>query len=313
MPSSEPPTRPVPVPPSSANDPDTDPSPQPAPGIATPVDAEAEIDASTLRFLSSSFRALFLPWLFRLCVFTACAKLVRFSSRYLFRCVGWLFAHFWTALGWLVRVLAWIALWGGLVATTVWCLAGLGGAAVYWGLKARPRWNRYKLEKPMRAQGAKRIAAYSTVWTVARFVLRFRATWATRLSFLIILGVEAYAFLQQRQRRPVFLTSSSVPPPRPAPSDAPPSTAASPAEPVPPRTSSTTEADPGSIPKEGGAGAKNDNADEDLAERWARQVREEMLRESLLRQGKRKAAAAGGAAPTAAEAEREDVEREDRE
>lgn len=276
----EPPTRPVPPPPSS--DPESEPPPNVNLGIATPVDAEAEIDASTLRFLSSSFRALFLPWLFRLAVFTACAKLVRFSSPYLFSTLRYLASYLWTALAWLVAALAWLALWGGLVATAAWCLAGLVGFGVYWLLRARPSWNRYKLERPTRARYAKRAAVYAVAWSLLRFVLRWR-NWATRISLLVILGVEAHALLVHS--RPT--ATAAVVPTAPSPS--------SPPAPPPPPTTDRPTGQNQDAEVDSDAGA-----DDDLAERWARQVREEMLRESLLAQGKRKKAAAAPSTHSAA-------------
>ncbi|GAA5866100.1 hypothetical protein JCM3774_000028 [Rhodotorula dairenensis] len=282
---STPPTRPVPVPPS-------DDAPEPTPqGAATPVDAEAEIDASTLRFLSSSFRALFLPWLFRLAVFTAGAKLVRFSSRYLFAAVRFGMAYLWTALGWLVGVLARIALWAGLVATALWCLAGFLGFGAYWLLRARPHWNRYKHKRPVRARYAKRAGAYSLVWAAVRFILLRGRTWVTRLSIVVILAVEAYTFVQQRSPPPAHAvpatattTTSSSPPPASAAS-----ASSSTRSPPPPPAAETSVVD-----------SEEDAADEDLADRWARQVREEMLRESLLAQGKKRShpATTSTAAPT---------------
>ncbi|KWU41670.1 hypothetical protein RHOSPDRAFT_36771 [Rhodotorula sp. JG-1b] len=267
---STPPTRPVPIP---SSDPESEPPPNVNLGIATPVDAEAEIDASTLRFLSSSFRALFLPWLFRLAVFTACAKLVRFSSPCLFTTLRYLASYLWTALAWLVAILAWLALWAGLIATAGWCLAGLVGFGVYWLLRARPTWNRYKLERPTRARYAKRAAAYAIAWSLLRFGLRWR-NWATRISLLVVLGVEARALLVRSG--PTVEAAAAIPTA---------SSFSSPSSPPPPPPTATQ-------PKDHDQDADGDGDTDDLAERWARQVREEMLRESLLAQGKRKKAAA---------------------
>lgn len=291
MPSSSapgsPPSRPVPPAPPAADEDGQDPqaeAPPPPPIGTTPVDAEAEIDASTLRFLASAAHTLYLPWLFRLLVFTSLAKLTRFAGPFCFRWTATGFRYLWTALQFLtVRVVAKCALWLGLAATALWILAGLVGLAAYGALRLRPRWTTFQSERPVAAYVAVRLAAYSTAYISGRFILRIRSTWIPARAFLVIaLGIEAWSFLRTRTARPFPVLTSSTSAAKPAP----------PAADATPPAATATEVAPTENPSD---------ADEAQAERWARQVREEMLRESLLRQGKAKQRRSSRAGPTAAE------------
>ncbi|POY72852.1 hypothetical protein BMF94_4107 [Rhodotorula taiwanensis] len=319
MPSSpppSPPSRPVPPPPAStAADPPPPESDPTTPPPAIVVDPEAEIDASTLRFLAASFRALFLPWLVRLVLFTSAAKLVRFTAPYLLAALGWTFRHFGAALSWVVRASSRLALWAGLIATAVWILAGCVGAVAYVALRLRPEWRTFKRQQPVASYGLRCGAQYGTAWVMFRLVLRLSARWCTRLIGVVALALEAWSFTQRRRGPATSRTRTKEPVPVAVPlrsrDDA--AAAASDSRSTETRAqdqagepaffaahqgSASTNApysslppansDP-SIPGQDGDDDDEATADGDLAEKWARRVREEMLRESLLAQGKKRA------------------------
>ncbi|BGP03185.1 hypothetical protein RTBOTA2_005980 [Rhodotorula toruloides] len=277
--SSPPPSRPAPPSPDAAA---TDSPTNTTPPLLNPIDplpsVDDEIDLSTLRFLSSSLRSLYLPWLFRLVVFTSVAKILRVVWPYLFRFVRYIFGHIWTAVGWLVRVLAWTAMWVGLIATVVWLLAGIGGAIAYAGLRAKPRWRAFARDKPLAAQTAKKVAGYGLLWLVLRKVLW---TWAVKAAVVVCAGWEAYALYDRRAS--ASRLSPSVPASASTSSAAPASSTSA--------HLSTDDARPSTSPED---------ADDEELERYARQIREEMLRDSLLRQGRK---AASGERPERVDAD----------
>ncbi|BGP35087.1 hypothetical protein JCM10296v2_006917 [Rhodotorula toruloides] len=271
--SSPPPSRPATSSPdaSAADSPTDTPSSLISPTEPLPS-VDDEIDLSTLRFLSSSLRSLYLPWLFRLVVFTSLAKILRVIWPYLFRFVRYIFGHIWTALGWLVRVLAWTAMWGGLIATVVWLLAGVGGAIAYAGLRAKPRWRAFARDKPLAAQTAKKVAGYGLLWLALRKVLW---TWTIKAVVVLCAGWEAYALYD---RRTAASRLSSCVPASAATSSAAPASSTSAHPPA-------DDARPSTSPED---------ADDEELERYARQIREEMLRHSLLRQGRKAASGERG-------------------
>lgn len=325
MPSSpppSPPSRPVPpLPASTAADPPPPESDPTTPPPAIVVDPEAEIDASTLRFLAASFRALFLPWLVRLVLFTSAAKLVRFTAPYLLAALGWTFRHFGAALSWVVRASSRLALWAGLIATAVWILAGCVGAVAYVALRLRPEWRTFKRQQPVASYGLRCGAQYGTAWVMFRLVLRLSARWCTRLIGVVALALEAWSFTQRRRGPATSRTRTKEPVPVAVPlrsrddaaaaasdsrstepraqyqaggpaffaahqesaSTNAPSSSSSPSHPIHPADSDPSIPNQDGDDDDGGA-----TADGDLAEKWARRVREEMLRESLLAQGKKR-------------------------
>ncbi|GAA6001610.1 uncharacterized protein JCM10292_004954 [Rhodotorula paludigena] len=277
---SSPPTRPVPVPPEPAEEAQTPPAPSEP---LTSVDDE--IDQSTLRFLSSSFRSLFLPYLFRLVVFTACAKLVRVFSPALLRFVARVVSLAWRALSALVRFAAWAGMYLGLVATALWLLAGAGAALVYAYLRLRPRYRVWATEHPRRARAATKAGVYGAGWGAARLAL---GAWAGRFCLTLLVAYEVWAFFGQRvptttagsradRERVAAHPSAAAASPSAGGDDAP--SSAFDDESEPPRAET---AEPGT------------EVDDDELERWARNAREEMLRDSLLRQRKKGGGGGGG-------------------
>ncbi|GAA5860949.1 hypothetical protein JCM8547_003898 [Rhodosporidiobolus lusitaniae] len=251
-----PPTPAHPAPPSSS-------TPPPDP-LANPfLTVEETIDASTLSYLSSSFRSPFLPWLFRLVVFTSCSKLVRFFHPYFFHGARVIVSWLWWALEALVRWASFVALWGGLIAVAGWLVVGLAGGAVYGWLRAKPYWRGFARERPKAAGRVRKMGGYAVGWVVARKVL---GRWGGRIVLVVGLGLEGWRFLQRPQAAQTApLSSSSTSSATPASAQA--QVAGAPA--------------PAPAPAEG--------ADDEELERWARKVKEEMLRDSLLRAGRKTA------------------------
>ncbi|GAA5964475.1 hypothetical protein JCM21900_002388 [Sporobolomyces salmonicolor] len=230
-----PPSRPVPIPPSLA-----------------PLDdasLESTIDSSTLRFLSSSLSSTFLPWLFRLVVFTACAKLVRFASPALFRATRGVAGTLFGAFEWTVKGAAWAGMWGGLAVVAIWGTGGLAMAVAYGAIRAKPGWRGVRREWPVASAVGARAAAYGLVWALVR---RFVARRVAQVVVLLLLGQEVWSFLRARPRGHG-------------------------------RASGPTSA---AVQARASAAEQEQEAAEEETERWARKVREEMLRDSLLRRGR---------------------------
>ena len=86
---------------------------------------------STLRFLRTSLRTPYLPYLVRIALFTLAAKLVRVLAPPLLHFVARLSSWLWTALTAVVRFAAWSGMWLGLAALALWLVVGAGGALVF--------------------------------------------------------------------------------------------------------------------------------------------------------------------------------------
>ncbi|GAA5896368.1 hypothetical protein JCM5296_002713 [Sporobolomyces johnsonii] len=240
-------------PPSPSSSPPSPPSrPVPLPPPLAPLDdasLESTIDSSTLRFLSSSLSSTFLPWLFRLVVFTACAKLVRFASPSLFRATRWTAGKLFGALECTVKGAAWAGMWGGLAAVAVWVVGGVGIAVAYGVIRVKPAWRRARAEWPVASAVGVRAAAYGLVGALVR---RFVARWVARVVVLLLLGREAWSFLCAREGEQGRATGQTA----------------------------------AAVQARASAAEGEQEATEEETERWARKVREEMLRDSLLRRGR---------------------------
>ncbi|GAA6018338.1 hypothetical protein JCM10207_000810 [Rhodosporidiobolus poonsookiae] len=255
-----PPSRPVPPPPSSTEQQaPPDPSTQ---LLGAPLDLESEIDSSTLSYLSSSLRNPWLPWLFRLVVFTSGAYIVRFLLPYCLTAIRWSISRLWRLIELALRLTLWMAVYGGALATALWVLAGVGMLVAYGGLRAKPRWKRFARESPVVASAVKKAAGWGGAWRLAR---RWIGGWAGKAVLACALALEGYAFLR---RSPIVAVPS---PSRPSSSAA--------ADPL-------SDSTPGAMP-----GATStfdaDAIDDEELERLARKVREGMLRDSLLSAGRR--------------------------
>ncbi|GAA6044394.1 hypothetical protein JCM8097_002087 [Rhodosporidiobolus ruineniae] len=255
-----PPSRPPPPPPTEA--------PPPPSAFADTHSVDDAIDLSTRSYLASSFRSLFLPWTFRLVVFTSCAKLARFFLPYLLLAVRWSVSRLWHLLELLLRATTFLALYAGLVATAVWLLLGVAAGAAYLVLYGKPAWRAYAHRHPARATVVRKVVVYSGGFFLLRLVLGRRIA---KTALVGVLGAEAVLYIrrqmdeqQQRERqagRAAVAVEASSAAPLGAESRPPGGFAPSP----PP-----------------------DEADDEELERWARQVKEEMLRDSLLRAGRRR-------------------------
>ncbi|GAA5840546.1 hypothetical protein JCM11251_007612 [Rhodosporidiobolus azoricus] len=271
-----PPSRPVPLPP----DPSTPTSVPPLLSAAPPLSVEDQIDLSTLSYLSSllSLRrplSLYPLWLFRLVVFTSCAYLTRRLSPYLFTALRWTVSWLWWFVEGLVKVVAFLAVWAGVISTAIWLAAGAAMILAYAVLSARPAWRRFAADRPGRALLVKKVGGYGAGWWIVRKVL---GRWVAKIVLVGLLGWEAWTFVRTFEAdekatfAPVPFASSTGPPSSsPASNATPLFQSSSPSDPAPPT--------PASPPEEA--------SDEDL-ERWARQVKEEMLRDSLRRAGRTK-------------------------
>lgn len=282
--SSAPLSRPVPPAPTATAPPPGPTSQQPpAPSV------DDEVDLSTLRFLRTSLRTPYLPWLLRLSLFTLAAKLVRVLAPPLLRFVARLTAWTWAALTAVVRFAAWASMWSGVVALAAWLLVGLGAAAVYVALSAKPHVRRWARERPAQATLARKAAVGAAAWGGVRWVAGKSAGKAVVVGYA---GWEAWAFAARGNKgqgaraataEPVVAVSSSSSPEE----DQPAGNAAA-------QRSSRDAARPPS-----GDDVDVDVDDAEL-ERWARQAKEALLRDSLLRQG-RKAGGTGARADSAAD------------
>ncbi|GAA5899517.1 hypothetical protein JCM6882_001138 [Rhodosporidiobolus microsporus] len=280
-----PPSRAVPLPPSP-------PPPQPSATPAPPLSIDDQIDLSTLSYLSSTLSlrplGLYPHWLFRLTVFTSISFLTRRLSPYLFTFLRWTVSRLWSLVELLVRVAAFLALWAGLIGTVVWLAAGAGMLVVYVALRARPRWRAFARERPAAARGVKKLGGYGGAWVLVRRVF---GAWGGKAVVVGVLGWEAWGLVGGGAQGKKASTAPI--PSAPSPSSAPPADSSPPpsqhppaGEDLPPPAADDVEAN-----------------DEEL-ERWARQVKEEMLRDSLLRAGRKGPSSGRG------EARSEDVEGE---
>ncbi|GAA5856957.1 hypothetical protein JCM9279_005031 [Rhodotorula babjevae] len=282
---SSPPDRPVPPAPAPAPAPSTAPSTSAPP----PSSVDDEVDLSTLRFLRTSFRTPYLPYLVRIALFTLAAKLVRVLAPPLLRFVARLSSWLWTALTAVVRFAAWSGMWLGLAALALWLVVGAGGAVVYVALSLKPRVRAWARARPGQARLAQKAVTYGGAWAVARRAL---GAWAGKAVIVVYAGWEASTFFGGGRR--------AVPPVA--------------VEPVAATSSASRSPDANSIERDRGAGsaaeahgadeavAGEEGVDDEELERWARQAKESLLRDSLLRQG-RKAGGGGARGDVAADGE----------
>lgn len=254
---------------------------------------------STLRFLRTSLRTPYLPYLVRIALFTLAAKLVRALAPPLLRFVARLSSWLWTAFTAVVRFAAWSGMWLGLAALALWLVVGAGGALIYVALSLKPRARAWANARPGQARLAQKAVTYGGAWLVARRAL---GAWAGKVVVVVYAGWEAWAFFGGSGGR------RAVPPVAVEPVTASSSAARS------------TEAESGER-EEGvgvgagahdaaGSGAAEEGVDDEELERWARQAKESLLRDSLLRQG-RKAGGGGARGDTEADVEAGGFEDED--
>ncbi|GAA5900717.1 hypothetical protein JCM8208_004593 [Rhodotorula glutinis] len=281
---SSPPDRHVPPAPAPA------PVPPPAPSTSPtrPSSVDDEVDLSTLRFLRTSLRTPYLPYLLRISLFTLAAKLVRVLAPPLLRFIVRLSSWAWTALTAIVRFAAWSGMWLGLAALTLWLLVGAGGALVYVTLSLKPRARAWARASPGQARLAQKAVTYGGAWALARKAL---GAWAGKLVVVAYAGWEAWSFFAGGRR--------AVPPVA--------------AEAVDSSASRSSEAGSSEREHDMGPGAAvrgkdeepavDEDVDDEELERWARQAKESLLRDSLLRQGRK----AGGAGARAGPAEGEEA------
>ncbi|GAA5940663.1 hypothetical protein JCM3775_004755 [Rhodotorula graminis] len=278
-----PPDRPVPPAPAPA------PEPPPAPPTAStpPSSVDDEVDLSTLRFLRTSLRTPYLPYLVRISLFTLAAKLVRVLAPPLLRFIARLSSWAWTALTAVVRFAAWSGMWLGLAALALWLLVGAGGALVYVALSLKPRVRAWARASPGQARLAQKAVTYGGAWVVARRAL---GAWAGKVVVALYAAWEAWAFFGGGRRvvPPVAVAVEQV-------------GVGSSASRSPEVKSSEREHGGGAGVAADGAGqegAAEEGVDDEELERWARQAKESLLRDSLLRQGRK---AGGGAARAGSE------------
>jgi hypothetical protein len=252
-------------------------------------DVDSLIDASTLSYLRTSLLTLFAPWLFKLIVFTSVAKLVRFFSPYLFTAIRWTVGWAWWAVEGAAKLSAWGAMWGGLVATALWLAGGAFVVVAYGAILLKPRWRAFEARSPGQASGVKKAVGYGAGWVLVKKLL---GKWLGRVFVVAVLGWEAYSY-SQRSRSVKIPSSSSTRPPRPSATPAP--------------SSAATTTPPSSAVPEDGA----DSATDAEAERWARQVKEEMLKNSLLRAGRKGAGVAAEVEPSNEEQGSDGVDEDD--
>jgi len=152
------------------------------------------------------------------------------------------------------------------VATGVWLAGGLVGSVAYGAILGRPRWRIFAAERPEVAKGVKKVVGYGAAWMAVKKLL---GGFVGKVFVIAMLGWEAYTFYSRQQRRSAPVKAPSSPQPTRSP-----------------RSASSTSATPASPP----TAVADDTADEAggaEAERWARQVKEEMLKNSLLRAGRK--------------------------
>ncbi|GAA5911960.1 uncharacterized protein JCM6883_000745 [Sporobolomyces salmoneus] len=215
------------------------------PAELTP-DLEDDIDLSTLRFISSTLRETWIPYLGWIIVFTSFAKLTRFSSPFVFRATRWTADWGFWGFEKLLQFLAWSSMWLGMLAAVIWILGGIGMLTTWAAIKAKPRWRKALEERPALTKFVARATVEFVCWRLAR---RWLWRWIGKGVLAVSLGWEAFALLQATTSREERKS------PRPS---------------LPRKLTDQNEQLEG----------------EEQAEQWARKVREDMLKESLLRRGK---------------------------
>ena len=212
------------------------------------IDLESDIDLSTLRFLTGTLRHTFIPYLGWIIAFTSFAKLTRFFSPFLFRFTRWTGDWLFWMIENLVKFLAWSCMWLGMFAAGVWLMGGAALVVAWLWIKQKPRLRKSMQERPITTQLASKAVIYLVLWFIVR---RIAGRFVSKVLVVVLVGWETYNQFARGRSTTNPTTPSSV------------------------RRKASTTSD-----------KEENKEDEEQAERWARQVREEMLKESLLNKGR---------------------------